>query len=254
MCHIFFILQDTAWTSTSDPHSKPAHKFLLPVKFSTSDFNTVKIDLPIIRCNTLPTPIGLTPGDLFKGTNRLANIPSMFFGSPNSSEHSIRANNTQAWQRLSDALPKVELYKILIQKLVPSLEGPCDPVVLIAHFLTKSLFTPPNISFTWLKGPWNIMVSFDSFYNVSWNRQSSTAIIIQKSNCCVYLSSKNKFSKYFRFCFWFLLLRKPFFGSLLFHPKDLHCYFPKGWTSLQHGILFPTFYTYLKLFVILEMA
>ena len=112
MCHIFFILQDTAWSTTSHPDSKPAHNCQLPVKFIISDFNTVKIDLPMMHRNTLPTPIGQTQVDLFKGTNRDANIPSMFFESTNSSEeHNIWANNTIAWQRSSDALPKVELYR-----------------------------------------------------------------------------------------------------------------------------------------------
>ena len=161
------------------------------------------------RHNALSTPIGQTPGDLFKGINWHANIPSMFFESTNSSEHNFQANNALAWQWSSDALPKVELHKILLQKLASSLEGPCEPAVLIAHFVTKSPFTPRNISFTWLKGPWNTMVSFDSFYHVGWNRQSSTAIIIQKSNCYIYFSSRNKFSRRFRFCLWFLSFIKP---------------------------------------------
>ena len=62
------------------------------------------------------------------------------------------------------SLTKVELHRILLQKLASSPEGPCEPLLLIAHFLTKSAFIPSNIiSFIWLKGPWNIMVSFDGF-------------------------------------------------------------------------------------------
>ena len=88
----------------------------------------------------------------------------MLFGPTSFSEHNIRTNNVIAWQRLSDALPQVELHRILLQDLASSPEGPCEPLVLIAYFLIKSAFIPSNIiSFKWLKGPCHIMVSFDGF-------------------------------------------------------------------------------------------
>ena len=118
----------------------------------------------MIRRNTWPTPIRLTPGDLSKGINQHAANPSMVFGSTISSEHSTWAKKATAWQKSSDELPKVELHRILLQKSASSPEDPCEPLVLIAHFLAKSALTPSNIiSFTWLKGPCNIMVSFDGF-------------------------------------------------------------------------------------------
>ena len=111
----------------------------------------------MIPRNTLPTPIGLTPGNLSKGIKRHATNHSMLFRSTSSSEHNIRANNAIAWKISSYELPKVGLH-------IYSSEGPCEPLVLVAHFLTKSAFISSNIiSFTWLKGPCNIMVSFDGF-------------------------------------------------------------------------------------------
>ena len=50
----------------------------------------------MIRRNAWPTPICLTPRDLFKGINQHATNPSMLFGSASSSEHNIRANNAIA--------------------------------------------------------------------------------------------------------------------------------------------------------------
>ena len=118
----------------------------------------------MIRRNTSPTPIGLTPGDLSKGINQHETNLSMLFGSTSSSGHNIRANNAIAWQRFSDALPKVELHRILLEKSASSPEGRWEALVLIQHFLTKSAFIPSNIfSFTWLKDPCNTTVSFDGF-------------------------------------------------------------------------------------------
>ena len=110
--------------------------------FSISNFSTVKI------------------GDLSKGINRHATNPSMLFGSTYSSEHNIPANNTIAWQRSFNALPKVRLHEILLQKSASSFKGLCEHLVLIIHSLTKSAFTPSKIM---LKGPRNIMISFDGF-------------------------------------------------------------------------------------------
>ena len=47
----------------------------------------------MIRRNTPPIPIGLTPGDLSKGNNQYATYPPMISASINSSEYNFRANN-----------------------------------------------------------------------------------------------------------------------------------------------------------------
>ena len=87
--------------------------------------------------NTSPTPNGLTPGDLSKGIN---------------------------W-------PATNLSMLVLQKLACSPEGPCEPLVLIAHFLTESPFTPSNIiSFTLLKGSYkwcHLMVLYQGLFDVS---------------------------------------------------------------------------------------
>ena len=144
----------------------------------------------MIPHNTSPIRIVLTPEDLSKGIYRYVTNPSMLFEPTSSSEHNIRANNAIAWQRLSDTLSKVELQRILFQKSASSPEGPSEPLVLIAHFLTKSAFAPSNIfSFTWLKGRCNIMVSSDGFaFGCFWRKvfirsteSGKTALLVSPS-------------------------------------------------------------------------
>ena len=197
----------------------------------------------MILGNTSPTPIGLTPGDLSKGINRQVTNPSMLFGCTSFSEHNIRANNAIAWQRSSDVLPNVELHRILLQKSASSSEGPCEPLVLIVHFLTKSAFVPSNIfSFTWLKGPCNIMVSFDGFASgCFWRKvfitsaeRGKTPLLLSSSRSRIAAftfpsrTSLANILTFFLCCLWFLSLRKPFLDRSCFIQKAFHILiFPK---------------------------
>ena len=59
-----------AWTAASQPPSWPAHTCRGPAAFCMSRRKRLRIALAIIRLGISPTPIGLTPGFLFRGIKR----------------------------------------------------------------------------------------------------------------------------------------------------------------------------------------
>ena len=158
-------------------------------------------------------------------------------------------------------LQKVELHKMLLKKLESSPKGPCKPIDLIAHCLTKSEFTSSKItSFTWLKIPYNLVISFDGFASgckvfITSVESGKTALLVLSSGSQIaaFISPsktglENILAYYvvFRFCLWGSL----FWIIFCFIQKTFHIFIFQISNLLL--ILFLMFYTYFKFFVISE--
>ena len=101
------------------------------------------MNLPAIRRNISPMPIGRRPGFLFKGITRHAKDGSND-GERLSAVHSFLMTSAMVLHKSVELVPNCFVIKILLHPSAFSPDGPASPLVLTAVFLLSQQSTASN--------------------------------------------------------------------------------------------------------------